>query len=264
MNSIKPVQDSDEITLYDLIEVLIRRKVVILGILLASVVIALIYVLTLTPIYSVGARIELGKIGSLPAGADVRTGFSVKGFSIEEPSVVARKIHGKFGVKVSSAKTGILYLTKKSKEPGEAVESIEKLIQEFYPKHEEYYQELFRVASDHIKGIKTQLTMIDRQQSQLDKLKKNIKDNSMLMVLSEERNLQTRKVDLQKELVERKLLINGGTPPAILSKPVMPNKPINLRTQHTITLATILGLILGGILAFVMEFVVYFKARRLS
>lgn len=263
MNNINSIQNSEEITLYDLLEVLVRRKVVVFSVLLTIVGIAIIHVVTATPEYQVQGRIELGMVGNILPGSDGKYSFPVKGFSLEDPADIARKNEGKYGINLSSHKKedGILFLSKTTTKPQEAVESIENLAREIFLKHQEYYNNILKLASEYTKELNSQLGMIDIQLLQLDKLKKKITDKSMISFLSEERSLKIRKVELQKELIRMAMFIKSGRKPYV-SKPILPTEPVYPKTKPVIVISIVLGLVLGIISAYSFEFISKIKSRN--
>lgn len=249
----------DEISLYELWDVLVRRKIIVLAVSLLVAIAATVYVLTKSPIYQATATVEIGQIG-LPNGR-----YSY----LEKPQDIAFRMNRKLGVQVTVGKShrkqtiAFLSLTRTANKPEATIEPIKKVIDIILSRHAQIYEKLSIHSSGYEQAIETQLKAIDDQEAQIQKIKKHTKNENMLLLLSEERKLQTRKVQLQKAIFQLELATDN-TLTSVMAAPVIPTKPIKSRKKLVITLGVVLGLFLGVMAAFVWEFFTQARLRQQS
>lgn len=250
---------NDEISLLELLDVLIRRKWVVVVTFAIFTVISLVYVFTATPVYKVTASLVIGHIGQTQ---DEFVAFS----RIEDSEALISRFNGKYGVKVTDKKIKIqrremglkgntLILEKEGTSSEQLGEPVKKLLAEIKAVLDERYNRLISLQKNYALSAVNELKSIEQQMSELLRIKKRVKGEAHIEIMKEMRELTTRKTELLKELPYHELAKLQSTETIISREPKIPKSPIRPRKKLLLTLSAVLGVFLGVIFAFVLEFI---------
>jgi len=245
----------DEISLKEIWDILIKRKFIIVGFLFIALFLAFVSIATTTPVYQVTAKMKLGLV-QLVTSEQMRTVF------VERPLDIVTTYNGKNGVGVSyqipDTRRGMdiyVNLEISGVNPEEIKKTVENVLNEILHNHKVRYEEIKQQTEVTIHSVKTQLKMITLQLGEISKIKNSIKVDNRIHVLTEERNLQSRQVDLEKMLLELKFALREMTQTQVVNKPIIPIRPIKPKKRIIVVVSIILGLVAGIFAVFVMNFV---------
>ena len=247
--------DCDEISLMEIISIIIKRKWVVVGCLLFTVIITFFYSLTKKPVYESKAVIQVGYNGER---------ISAKVSSIEDPMSLAwilKNAQGLASVKVEKMdkyNLDILTYTSRNGDPHQAQASLKKATDDLLNRHNLLYNQMLTFKRKRLDVLKKQLQSVQAQLQLFEKrIPQSTKDNTdnILMVLEKEK-LVKNQFELEQNLAEQELLLSENyiRPTRLLIEPTLSLKPIGRGKLFYIGLATVLGILAGVMVAFFVEF----------
>jgi len=275
----------EEIDLREYINVLLKRKGVIILIFLIAVITAvLVSYFILSPVYQSSMVFNMAQI-SEPAYS---TGFSVVQFNnrlivhiaealeIIKSNIVLDEVINRLGLKISVKQLSSQIETKNLKDtnfievsvvadsPEKAKSLVEAVVEVFIGQNQGKYQERAKFIEDRIKVLEEQIAEFEKNILEIEKTKKKIATTEELsegerqfqtsLLLSSsvtERSLynnlinQTNNLKASLKSCEDFKIINYAQLPAV---PIKPNKKLN------ILIAGVLGLSVGIFVTFFLEF----------
>lgn len=245
-NTINTVVD-DELSLIDIIHVVIKGKWIILLCTVISLLMAGVYLLRTKPVYESTAVLQIGHIGQ-------STGlYGYKIEYIEAPETLSREFttsNNEFSVKleIDNKKNGLNIITFKARKnsPEKAREVLVKITDDLVKRHELIYQQVLNTRKYQVSSLR----------KRIDTLKTgfNLKDRG----LSNEEKLKIIEIqsDLEKQLVEEELLLTDiyHKPTRLLKAPTLNAKPVKPDKSKIIAIALILGLMAGVVIAFLIDY----------
>ena len=266
-----PEMEEEEIDLREYINVLLKRKgVIILIFLFAVIAAALITYFAISPVYRSSTLFSVAKIDGGPVinitealeiiKSNVVLDEVINQISLEEtieqlrPQITIESLGGTNFIKVSV----------EHDTPEKAKNLVENIIEVFIKQNQVEYQEQVKLIEDRLKVLEEQVAEFDKNIQEIEKAKKKI---AVTKELSEgERQFQTSLL-LSSSVTERELyntlsnqvnsikaslkscedfkIINYAQ---LTASPIKPNKKLN------ILIAGVLGLFLGIFVAFFLEF----------
>lgn len=268
-----PEIQEEKIDLRDYINVLLKRKNIIILIFLIAIIIAAMisyFAISPSPIYQSSIVFGVAQI-------DGRVVINItESLEIMKSSVLLDEVINRMDLEISAAKlksqivvknlkgTNFIEISVVDNSPEKAKNLAENITEIFIKQNQGKYQEKVKLVEDRLKTLKEQIAEFEKN---IEEIKKNIKEIATSKELSEgERQFQTSLL-LSSSVTERELyntltdqanslkvslksyedfkIINNAQ---ILVSPIKPNTKLN------ILIAGVLGLFVGIFAAFFLEF----------
>lgn len=261
----------EEIDLREYINVLIKRKgVIILIFLFAVITTALVSYFALSPIYQSSAVFSTAKIDG-QAVINITESLEIIKSNIMLDEVIDRMGLEENAKQLSSQittenlkGTNFIKVSAAAGSPETAKKLVENIAEVFMEKNQDEYQEKVKLIEDRLKIVEEQITEFEKNIQEIEKTKKKI---AVTEELSEgERQFQTSLL-LSSSVTERSLynsLINqaNGLKASlkscedfkIINYAQLPASPIKPNKKLNILIAGVLGLFVGIFVAFFLEF----------
>jgi uncharacterized protein involved in exopolysaccharide biosynthesis len=251
-----------EINLREYISIVVKRKKIVLGILLMSIIIATIVTFLTPKIYEVSTVIRLGLITqpliSKPEATQMLMGQTVL-YSVNQGLNLNIDVNEfrKSILKIVDIKdTNFLEVKIRYTSPDLAVKICNLVSNAFIQEVKEIYNKSFSLLTNRIQEIEQQVKVAeDRIETLYQKVDTQGSAN-MLRVMSYNNNIVTYEnlynLLKEKEYTLKNDLINSREfkifdPPLILKHPIAPNP------KQNIAISVILGLVIGSFVAFFVE-----------
>jgi len=267
----------DEISLLDLWDVVVRRKLLIIASLLISVVAAVAYLVVADPVYEANAKLRIGQV------ADSVESSAVGILSLEDPDVLSAWLLEKYGEEVATgvrrqppflakivvqkgSKT-VVDLVAQGATPEQSTNFLRGVAGEVIMRHREIYNAQVDLANRRIEQIKGQRQLLAElfasSEDLLNTLKQRDPVQASLLTLERGR-LATELSVTERELPAWQQKLN---PPKTLMTQMIgdvavPAKPASPKKALIISLAIVLGVMGGLMLVFVSEFVAKSRNQR--
>ena len=225
----------DEINIRDYVEVIIKRKQLVLALFLVAVIGAGVYSFFIAKKnYKVETVLEIGTIGD-----------SAK--TIENIPQILTKIKNSFygyysGMEIFNPKdTNIVEIKIISKNPDKAKEALKNINKE--------------ILSDHNKKIDFHKKLLEKQKEEIDRNIKDLKKDISSLIFKNQQIvlLQLRVYQLQEKKDDLERKIESFRPTKIIKEPTISPKPLKPRPAFNIIIAGALGAFLGIIFVFLDE-----------
>ena len=266
-----PEIQEEEIDLREYINVLLKRKgIIILIFLIAVITAAIVSYFALSPVYQSSTVFSVAKI-------DGQAVINItESLEIIKSDVVLDEVINRMGLEISTGQlksqievknlkgTNFIEVSVTADFPENAKNLVENIAKVFIEQNQDEYQEKVKLVEDRLKIIEEQIAEFEKSIQEIEKTKKKI---AVTEELSEgERQFQTSLL-LSSSVTERELyndlsnqvnslkaslkscedykIINYAQLPAV---PIKPNKKLN------ILIAGVLGLFVGIFVAFFLEF----------
>ena len=257
----------DEITLFDIWQILVARKWVVLSLPIIALLLSVFYLTQATELYECSARVLVGQAGIERL--------------VENPAVTVEKIVEKYIVEDKTVKRELPRLSsvfRDKKDTGNIVQIkavdatasgakmyLEKVVAEvlarqhaLFEQEMEIKQKRLMTLSGRLEGVEDFLQELERRIGLMDR-----QDPAQATVLAVEKggflrlasDLKRERYDLQTEMSTVVFY-----PAELLGVPHLPQKPIKPKRPLVLLLAGIFGLLLGIMAALLAEFV--FTARQ--
>jgi len=270
-----PEIQEEEIDLREYINVLLKRKgIIILIFLIAVITAALVSYFALSPVYQSSAVFSVAKIdGQIDDQPVINI---TEALEIMKSNVVLDEVINRMGLKETAKQlssqitteslegTNFIKVSVEHDTPEKTKSLVENIIEVFIKQNQTEYQEQVKLIEDRLKVLEEQIAEVEKNIEEIEKVKKEI---AATKELSEgERQFQTSLL-LSSSVTERELyntlsnqanslnaslkdyedfkIINYAQLPA---SPIKPNKKLN------ILIAGVLGLFVGIFAAFFLEF----------
>lgn len=252
----------DEISLIDLWLVLARRKWLVLGIALLTLLLAGLYAWTRTPMYESRAVVAVGSMGE-------------HGF-LEQPDAVVQRLTEEYHVDDSSEEQITPpYVDEVQKEGGRDSSAVSITVQDtsaagaqryakqvvgkLLTEHNDLFQQALKAQKMRLKSLNDQIAGFDAQMKSLSEHIEALKsrDPAQSAILAVEKGkLLEEKPALEEQRVELELAVSGlkAQPTKLIRSPSLPRGPSNIKTKLYLALGLVLGLMLGVFAAFFAEF----------
>ena len=259
----------DEITLFELWQILVARKLVVLSLPIIALLLSVFYLTQATELYECSARVMVGQAGVERL--------------VENPAVIVEKLVEKYGVydkTIIRELPRVSSVVRDKKDTGNIVQIkavdatasgakmyLEKVVAEvlarqhaLFEQEMEIKQKRLMTLSGRLEGVEDFLQELERRIGLMDR-----QDPAQATVLAVEKggflslasDLKRERYDLQTEMSTVVFY-----PTELLGVPHLPSKPIKPKRPLVLLLAGIFGLLLGIMAALLAEFV--FTARQRS
>ena len=257
----------DEITLFDIWQILVARKWVVLSLPIIALLLSVFYLTQATELYECSARVMVGQAGVERL--------------VENPAVIVEKLVEKYGVydkTIIRELPRVSSVVRDKKDTGNIVQIkavdatasgakmyLEKVVAEvlarqhaLFEQEMEIKQKRLMTLSGRLEGVEDFLRELERRIGLMDR-----QDPAQATVLAVEKggflrlasDLKRERYDLQTEMSTVVFY-----PAELLGVPHLPQKPIKPKRPLVLLLAGIFGLLLGIMSAFLAEFI--FTARQ--
>ena len=255
-----PGNGRDEITLFDIWQILVARKWVILSMPIIALLLGLLYLLQATEIYECSARILVGQAGV--------------GRQVENPAVIVQKIAEKYRVydntvsrdlpRVSSVvhdkkDTGIIVQIKTVDATAKgAKQYLEQVVAEILAAQRTLFEQEMELKQTRLKTLSDRLEAVETFQQELEGriAKVGQQDPAQAAVLAVEKgNFLKLASDLKRERYTLQTEMSSVVfyPAELVGVPHLPSRPIKPKRIIVILLSGISGLLLGIMAAFLAE-----------
>lgn len=252
--------DNDEISLLELWDVIVRRRIWILAAFVVCVLGAVSYLQLKAPVYEARVKIRIGQV----AGAGL----------FEAPEVLSSRLLAMYGenvadgvkrprpfLKQASAPKNVpaaVDLVAEADSPEEAVALLERVFTEIQKTHDETFRENRRLLNERIQNLEAQREALQQQfgdaSDLIDRLKPSDPVQASLIMLERGRISATiNGLDAEKPALAQKLTPPQTQPTELLGEIVAPQKAAVPKRALVLAFALVLGLIGGVLLAFILE-----------
>ena len=228
-------QNFQEISLFDLWQIILKRKITISLITLGCIFLVLIGVVLIKPEYQSKAIIKIGQV-------IVNNGS----YKIEEPVVLSKWLTEAYAANLQAeldpADNFLLIVTYKSNTPKLAQSKLKEITKEILTRHQKLYQPVLSLEKKRLKILQEKVKNIDKS------LIQNNGDaaTNYLMILRSSYEEQITNL-------ESKILGIEWRKTVVLNQPSFSNQPTNKKYSISLMLATMLGLVLGLMYVFFSE-----------
>ena len=261
----------EEIDLRELINVLLRRKYIIMGITLMAILIAgVISCAVLSPVYKSSATFKIARI-------DGKLLFDISDVEnrIKSDNIL-QEVNNELGLKIAFTKlsgfiktdkmdnSGYVTVSAEYGSPEKARDIVLSVVNKFIEINQPYYQEQAELLEKERKSIEKQIELEKENMEEVEKLRLNILKSEDLSLTEKQMqinlllNYSIQIRENYNELVEKYFILENQILnssnfelikyPSIPQAPIKPNKKLNL------AISGVLGLFLGVFTAFFTEF----------
>ena len=258
----------DEISLLELWQTLVKRKVLILACFLFCVAGGAAFAFLKAPVYSADVNLRIGQIGGVGL--------------LENTEEVAARILAQYGedvadgikrerpfitkASVQKGMTTALQLAAEGDTPEDTVRLLTDVVAHVQKVHTAMYEDNIKPINERLKSLDEQIQTLQQQYADITKLVEQLKERdsvqaSLVMI---ERGPITTAINQQD--AERLRLSQQLTPPQtrpteLIGEITAPAKPSKPKKAMVVALAAVLGMMGGVMLAFVAEFAAKAKKR---
>lgn len=259
----------DEISLLELWQVLVRRKLWIVATLIVCIAAGAGYAFLKAPVYEASVKIRIGQVAVGQAGL------------FEPAEELAARIIARYGedvadgvkrerpfLKRASPQKGLtttVDLVAEGDTPQDAAALLEKITDEVRKAHEATFERNVKFLTERLNNLEIQRTLLQQQYVDASALFEQLKQRDAVQaaLIMQERGRLTSTIiglDGEKPALVQRLSPPQTLPTELLGEITAPTKPAAPKKGLVLALAGVLGLMGGVLLAFVAEFVG--KARR--
>lgn len=258
-------QDS-EISLVEILDLLWKRKKMIICICGISLLLALGLLFLVKPVYESYVMLRIGQVGQVSL--------------VEEPYILVKRLTEKYKIKDESegklkppkltavaiqknsanADTSLITLKARGYSAENARDYLTGVIDELLKEHQKIYDNMMRRRLETLTSLKQELQKID---SKIDLYDKQIssftgRDDSLIALLVQQKlGLEAQRTSLERQINDMEMYL--GEPftfaTTILRRPTLPVRAVNFRPVFTMGLAGMFGLMFGVFLVFVLEYI---------
>jgi len=252
----------DEISLIDLWNVLLRRRLLILGLTVLCVAVAILYSILATPVYESRAVVLIGKAASIGPvenpdemvqrlRQDYRVGDESEG-EREMPYVEAISLNKREA-------DAVVTISARAETPQEASQFLGQVVDGLLEEHETWFKQTVRLLRDRMDTLVAQSQAFESQivliQEEMERVREvNPVQASVLAVESGKLIAQLPGLEGRLNLLQLDLLDSRSYPSKLLRAPTVAVKPIQPRPKLYLAISLVLGLMLGVFAAFFAEF----------
>ena len=245
--------NTDEISLFDLWDILVRFRWRLLTVWGLTIAAALAYLALATTVYESRAVVQIGQINNKP--------FS-------EPKALALEFQRRYEadeenrshplLKSISAEENTLTLTAEGENPEQAQAFLQQILDEVVPVLQQRYGKARSLRQNALAELEAHIQMLNEQIQQLTTITTNANTDEAVKALAilqgstlraDLPTLYKQRLQLQQELAEP-----NSQPSRLVREPTLPRQASSPRTALTLALAVMLGGMLGSMAAFFSEF----------
>ena len=257
-----------EVNLFEIWQILVARKWLVLSVPVATILLAVVYVMQATPLFECSARVLIGQVG--------------QGVQVEKPAVLVQKLGEKYLVWDKthfSVRPRVSSISLDKKDTGTIIQIdvvdqsakgaklfLEQTVAEILSEQLKLFEQTTEVKRTRLKTLADQLVTLETYQQELARriAKKDNQDPAQATVLAVEKGgflKLASELDSERYALQRELDAVNSYPPQLIQVPSLPKKPINVKPSLVILFAGIFGLLLGGVATFFAEFILKFRQK---
>lgn len=259
----------DEVGLREYINIIIKRKKLLLGIFLASVFITAIVSLLMPRIYEITSTIQLGNVNELLIKNE-----DAKAVMLNQNSLLS--VINQLNLKIEIEKlrknisiddikgTNLLKINIVYPDIDKAIKLSEAIINPFITQGQIIYQERLAIINERLKELESEIKNaegdIARTQTIISSLHSSINvsqsDVSLRIILLQNTlpNYESILSGLRNQRNGLKLMLSAAKDFKIVDQPIKPKYPVEPKKKQNVLIAGIMSLMVGILLAFFMEF----------
>lgn len=257
--------EEEYISLFELWNIMVKRKKIIVGFIISFLVLAGMYCLNKKPIYE--SRVSL-RIGSVP---NIGT--------IVSPDVVIYKLNEMYGKEKNPGKrlpylyevkiadngdknqvADVISLIAYGKTPEEAQSLLRKINETILAEHKEKYNSAVLALKGKIASLEENMKILDQEIEGLNsKVESSGKDSEVVnsLLTFENVKLKQQRVNLSMEVLNLELQASElkARPTKVIIDPTVNEELVDQKTLLILAVALLAGVMMGVFFAFFMEFV---------
>jgi uncharacterized protein involved in exopolysaccharide biosynthesis len=255
----------DEIPLIDLWLILVKRKMVLIGVFVLVMLAALGYMLLVKPVYESSALVQIGQIGQVGSDGKVSSNY------IEAPDVLIKTlgqnpdIQSEPGARLAGAsyqKSGAknLVTVKVEASSAEAADTyLNKVLTAFIAKHKRMFESVMHVRQQRLGELESQLYTYEAQLKAIDAgvmdLMSSKPEQASVLLIQKSQLIQSI-ADSRKEIFNLKESLSevNTSKTVVISQSGLASSPTKPKLKMVLALSVVLGLMLGFMAAFFAEF----------
>ena len=263
-----PGTRGDEVNLFEIWQILVARKWLVLSVPVATILLAVVYVMQATPLFECSARVLIGQVG--------------QGVQVEKPAVLVQKLGEKYLVWDKthfSVRPRVSSISLDKKDTGTIIQIdvvdqsakgaklfLEQTVAEILSEQLKLFEQTTEVKRTRLKTLADQLVTLETYQQELARriAKKDNQDPAQATVLAVEKGSFLKlasELDGERYVLQKELDAVNSYPSQLIQVPSLPKKPINVKPSLVILFAGIFGLLLGGVATFFAEFILKFRQK---
>jgi len=259
----QPNQDArveGEIDLVEFWGILVRRKMWIAAVLLASLAAAVAYLVLKAPVYEASVRLRIGQVAGagLFEPADVLSSRLIARYGEDVADGIRRDRPFLRRATPSKLTPGVVDLVSEGHAPGDAASLLERVFADVVKTHGEIYSGNRAFLEERLRNIDAQRAALRRQYDEASVLVNQLKQSdpvqASLIVLDRSSIAESiTTLDAERPQVAQKLSPPQTQPTELLGDVVAPVKPASPKKALVLVLAAILGTVAGLVLALIAE-----------
>ncbi len=266
-----PLQQDDEISLWELWQILVQRK----GLILACFVICLAggaaFAFLKAPVYEANIKVRIGQVGSvglLEPAEELSTRILAQyGEGIADGIKRDRPFITKANVQKGVITT--LQLTAEADTPADAAGLLQDLVGDIQKTHAAVYEENIKPISDRLKSLDEQRQALQQQYADITQLFGQLKerDSVQASLIMLERGPITNAIneqDTQRLQLTQQLTPPQTRPTELVGEIIAPAKPFKPKKALVLALAAVLGIMAGVMLAFMQAYAQNARLRKVE
>ncbi len=257
--------DNYEISLFELWNILVKRKKIIAGCIIGFIVLSGIYCLNKKPVYESKASLQIGSVPNIG--------------TIVPPDVVIYELNELYGkeknpgiklpylheVKIGDSGdkdkvSDVISLIAYGKTPEEAQSLLQKINETVLAEHKGKYDSAVLALKGKIASLEENMEILDQEIKGLDsKVESSGKDSEVVnsLLTFENVKLKQQRVNLSMEVLNLELQASElkARPTKVIIEPTVNEEPVNQKVPLILAVALVVGVMMGVFIAFFMEFV---------
>lgn len=278
--------NGDEISLWDLWQILVRRRAVILLCFALCLAAGAAFAFLTSPVFEASVKLRIGQVqgaaGAQQGMAGMQQGASV---ALENADELATRLLSNFGgnaadgirrdpawltkVAVQKNSTSIIELVAEGASPADATDLLNRVLADVQKAHGEMYQRNTRFLNERLQNLDQQRTALQQQYEDASRLVEQLRQRdaiqaSLIMLERSRISAAISALDAEKPELMQKLVPPQTRPTELLGEISAPGKAARPKKALVLVLAAVLGMMGGVMLAFVVEFVAKAKTYRLQ
>lgn len=254
-----------EISLFELWNILVKRKKIIASVIIGFLVLSGIYCLTKKSVYESKCSLQIGSVPNIG--------------TIVSPDVVIYELNEMYGKEKNPGKilpylyevkiadngdknqvADVISLIAYGKTPEEAQLLLQKINETLLAEHKEKYDSAVLALKGKIASLEENMEILDQEIKGLNsKVESSGKDNEVVnsLLTFENVKLKQQRVNLSMEVLNLELQASElkARPTKVIIEPTIYETPANQRILLILAVALVAGVLMGVFIAFFMEFV---------
>ena len=251
----------DEISLIDLWQIVVRRRVWIFACFIICVITGGLYTMLKHPVFESTTRIQIGQIADIGPIEDgnVICDILLSRYGKDVAEGIERELPVLKEASVSKATAQMLELTVEGNTPEESTALLRQIAEELIRKQHAIQKSNITSSEELIQSLQSQRELLQRELNRAQEIFETLKQRDSVqasLIMMERSRIATAlfEIELKLPILIQKLNPPQTKPPAILEDIVAPTEPATPKKILIMLLSSLLGLMTGLMIAFVAEF----------